>query len=58
MTGEYGINDVYLGVIAEVGAGGVKSIVELPLTDEEATGLSEAATAVRDKVADLENIDI
>ncbi len=57
MTGEYGINDVYLGVIAEVGAGGVKSVVQLPLTDEEATGLAEAAVAVKEKVADLANID-
>ena len=58
MTGEYGIEDVYLGVIAEVGTGGVKSVVELPLTDEEQTGLAEAAAAVKEKVADLENIDI
>lgn len=57
MTGEYGIDDVYLGVIAEVGAGGVKSVVQLPLTDEEATGLAEAAVAVKEKVADLANID-
>lgn len=58
MTGEYGIEDVYLGVIAEVGAGGVKQIVQLPLTDEEATGLAEAAVAVKAKVADLADIDI
>ena len=58
MTGEYGIEDVYLGVIAEVGAGGVKSVVELPLTDVEAAGLAEAAVAVKEKVADLSQIEI
>lgn len=58
MAGEYGIEDVYLGVIAEVGAGGVKQILQLPLTDEEATGLAEAAVAVKAKVADLADIDI
>ncbi|MDJ0922989.1 MAG: malate dehydrogenase [Acidimicrobiia bacterium] len=57
MTGEYGIEDVYLGVIAEVGAGGVKSVVELPLTDDEAAGLAEAAVAVKEKVADLAQIE-
>lgn len=58
MTGEYGIDDVYLGVIAEVGTGGVKQIVQLSLTDEEAIGLAAAARAVKKKVADLAEIDI
>lgn len=58
MTGEYGIDGVYLGVIAEVGAGGVKQIVQLPLTDEEAAGLAEAAVAVEEKVADLADLDL
>ena len=58
MTGEYGISDVYLGVIAEVGAGGVKAVVDLPLTDEEAAGLAAAAVAVKEKVADLRDIDV
>jgi malate dehydrogenase len=58
MSGEYGINDVYLGVIAEVGAGGVKEIVQLSLTDDEIAGLEGAALAVKEKVADLAEIDI
>ena len=58
MAGEYGIEDVYLGVIAEVGAGGVRKIVEHPLTDEEAAGLAEAAVAVKEKVADLAELEL
>jgi malate dehydrogenase len=58
MTGEYGIEDVYLGVIAKVGAGGVQLIVEHALTEEEAAGLTEAAAAVKDKVADLSELDL
>lgn len=58
MTGEYGIEDVYLGVIANVGAGGVQSIVQHPLTDEEAAGLAEAAIAVKAKVADLGELEL
>lgn len=58
MSGEYGINDVYLGVIAEVGAGGIKEIVQLALTDDEADGLADAAVAVKEKVADLAEIEI
>ena len=56
MTGQYGISDVYLGVLATLGAGGVKEVREVPLTDEETAGLREAAEAVKAKVADLEQI--
>lgn len=57
MEGQYGISDVYLGVMAELGAGGVKAVREAPLTDEELAGLKEAAVAVADKVADLDEIE-
>ena len=57
-TGEYGIEDVYLGVMAEIGATGVRRIVELPLTDAEKSALVEAAAAVREKVADLDQIEL
>jgi malate dehydrogenase len=53
VTGQYGINDVYLGVPAKMGRGGVTEIVELPLTDEELAGLKAAAESVRGKCADL-----
>jgi malate dehydrogenase len=56
MTGQYGINDVYLGVLATLGAGGVKEVREVPLTDEETAGLRAAAEAVKEKVADLDQI--
>ena len=53
LTGEY---DVYLGVPAKLGAGGVKQIVELPLTDEELAGLRAAGEAVAAKCADLSKL--
>lgn len=58
MTGQYGISDVYLGVVGTLGAGGVTGIDELPLTATELAGLREAADAVRAKVADLDEIDV
>lgn len=57
MTGQYGIDDVYLGVVAKLGAGGVVDVYEAALTDDEVAGLREAAVAVKEKVADLEEID-
>lgn len=58
VTGEYGIDGVYLGVPARVGAGGVTGIVELALTDGEMAALRAAAEAVREKVGELEQLDL
>jgi len=56
VDGEYGIDGVYLGVEAEVGAGGVKRVVERDLTSSELAGLREAASAVRAKQADVASL--
>jgi malate dehydrogenase len=53
VDGEYGISGVYLGVEAEIGAAGVRRVVENPLTDAELAALREAAEAVRAKLADV-----
>jgi malate dehydrogenase len=53
VTGEYGIDGVYLGVPARLGRRGIEEVVELPLTDEELANLREAAEAVRSKQADV-----
>jgi len=57
LTGEYGISDVYVGVIARLGKGGVQKVLELGLTLEELQELRAAADAVKAMVADLELID-
>jgi malate dehydrogenase len=56
VDGEYGISGVYLGVQAELGATGVRRVVETPLTDDEASALKGAAEAVRAKQADVANL--
>jgi len=53
VDGEYGISGVYLGVQAELGRGGVRRVVQTPLTDSELAALREAAEAVRAKQADV-----
>jgi malate dehydrogenase len=53
VDGEYGISGTYLGVEAEIGAGGVKRVVERDLTESELSGLREAAEAVKAKAADV-----
>ncbi|MFN0284413.1 MAG: malate dehydrogenase [Kineosporiaceae bacterium] len=56
LTGEFGISDVYLGVEAELGAGGVRKVVERDLTGTELAGLTEAAEAVKAKAADVASL--
>ena len=53
LQGEYGIDDLYMGVPVKLGAAGIEEIVELDLTDEEQAALSESAAAVREVVAVL-----
>jgi malate dehydrogenase len=53
LEGEYGIDDLYMGVPVKLGAGGVEEIVELDLSDQERTWLDESASAVREVVGVL-----
>ena len=53
LEGEYGIDGLYMGVPAKLGAGGLEEIVELDLTDEEQAALQASADAVRDVVGVL-----
>jgi malate dehydrogenase len=56
VTGEFGISDVYLGVPAKLGRGGVIAVDEIALDETELAALKEAAEAVRAKQADVANL--
>ena len=56
VNGEYGISDVYLGVSAKLGRGGVEEIVELDLEAGELEALKVAAEAVREKQSDVDTL--
>jgi malate dehydrogenase len=56
VDGEYGISGVYLGVEAEIGATGVRRVVQRDLTEPELAALREAAEAVRAKQADVASL--
>jgi malate dehydrogenase len=53
LQGEYGIDDLYVGVPVKLGSGGVEAIVELDLSDDEQRMLQASADAVREVVAVL-----
>ena len=50
LQGQYGINDLYVGVPVKLGAHGVEEIVELDLNDDELTALRKSAEAVQELV--------
>jgi malate dehydrogenase len=52
-SGQHGISDVYVGVLAKIGRSGVEQVVELDLNDLELARLREAAEGIRAKCADL-----
>src|SRR3974390_3362325 len=47
LQGEYGINNLYVGVPVKVGAKGVEQIIEIKLTPEEKAALDKSAASVK-----------
>ena len=54
LTGEYGLNDLSIGVPCILGANGIEKIVEIELSDAEKTKLAESAEGVKKTNALLE----
>ncbi|BBO73580.1 malate dehydrogenase [Desulfosarcina widdelii] len=53
LQGEYGINDLYIGVPVKLGKNGVEQVIEITLTEEEKTALMKSAAAVQGLKDDL-----
>ena len=56
LTGQYGINDLYVGVPVKLGKGGIKEIIEIELNADEQSMLDSSCNAVRTVFEDLERI--
>ncbi|MGD8327117.1 MAG: malate dehydrogenase [Sphingomonadales bacterium] len=57
LTGQYGLNDMYVGVPCVIGADGVERIVEIELQGEEKSGFENSVGAVEGLVSACKNID-
>jgi len=53
LSGEYGLEDVYVGVPAIIGAKGVEKVVQVKLTEEESKALFSSAMVVKKNIAKL-----
>jgi malate dehydrogenase len=53
LEGEFGVNDVCIGVPAVVGKDGIEKIVELPLNDFELQEFEKGIQNVREAISSL-----
>ena len=57
LTGEYGINDLFMGVPVKLGRGGIEQVIEITLRPEEAAALKKSAEAVKSLVEAMKKLD-
>jgi malate dehydrogenase len=48
LQGEYGVNDLFVGVPVKLGRGGAEEIIEIRLTDDEKAAFAKSAAAVKE----------
>ncbi|MFC7393678.1 malate dehydrogenase [Scopulibacillus cellulosilyticus] len=53
LEGEYGYNDLYLGVPVVLGGNGIEKVIELDLTDEEKQALNKSVESVKNVMSAL-----
>ncbi len=58
LEGEYGLNDIYLGVPVKLGKEGIEEIIELDLTDDEKALVNDSAEHVREVMKVLDGMDL
>jgi malate dehydrogenase len=57
LTGQYGIDNLYVGVPVVIGAGGVEQVVEIALDDEAKANLAVSVDAVKELLVACKAID-
>ncbi|MEZ4751400.1 MAG: malate dehydrogenase [Bdellovibrionota bacterium] len=55
LEGEYGMKNLFVGVLAQLGTNGMEKVIEIDLNEQEKAGLAESAEAVKGLIAALEN---
>jgi malate dehydrogenase len=58
LTGQYGLDDIYMGVPCVLGKDGVEKILELDITEAERASLHKSAEEVRTGIKGLEEVGI
>lgn len=58
LTGQYGLDDIYMGVPCVLGKNGVEKILELEISDADKASLHKSAEEVRSGIAGLKEVGI
>ena len=58
LQGEYGIKNLFIGVLCKLGGNGLEQVIELKLNDEERAGLANSTKAVQDLVDALGKLNV
>lgn len=58
LSGEYGLDDIYLGVPVKLGKNGIEKIIELKLDDSELQLLHDSANHVKEVINTYKNMDL
>jgi malate dehydrogenase len=58
LSGQYGLNDIYLGVPVKLGRKGIEEIIELKLNTDEMKLLNASAGAVKEVMTVLDNMKV
>ena len=53
LSGQYGVHNLYIGVLAKIGKNGVEKIIELSLNESEQQEFNKSVEAVKNLVAEL-----
>ncbi|HZV85382.1 MAG TPA: malate dehydrogenase, partial [Brevundimonas sp.] len=57
LSGEYGLSDLYVGVPAMIGAGGVEKVIEFTTNDEEKAMFAKSVESVKGLIQACKDID-
>jgi malate dehydrogenase len=57
LTGQYGVNDMYVGVPVVIGAGGAERVIEFPTNDDEKAMFAKSVDSVKGLIEACKTID-
>lgn len=58
LQGEYGVKDLFIGVLCKLGGGGLEKVIEVQLNQEERAGLDHSVKAVKELVEALGKLNL
>ena len=50
LAGEYGLKDIFIGIPCKIGKNGIEKIIEIDLSEEEASALHKSAQAIKSSI--------